>query len=146
ALVAVRTGSTGDVGEAGREEAAQKAGAGHRQGARGRIAEVRKTSSSLPTRGRARSTSATGRPDRLPGRRGNAERPRSAAENEALPRGESFSGAPTNLPRINVWCRRWESNPHGGSPHAILSRARLPVPPLRHGGARECAQTYDSTL
>ena len=30
-----------------------------------------------------------------------------------------------------VWCRRWESNPHG-FPHTILSRARLPVPPLRH--------------
>ena len=29
-----------------------------------------------------------------------------------------------------VWCRRWESNPHG-FPHTSLSRARLPVPPLR---------------
>ena len=33
---------------------------------------------------------------------------------------------------INKWCRRRESNPHEGSPHAILSRARLPIPPLRH--------------
>lgn len=30
------------------------------------------------------------------------------------------------------WCRRWESNPHG-FPHTSLSRARLPIPPLRPG-------------
>ncbi len=31
-----------------------------------------------------------------------------------------------------VECRRGESNPQEGAPHTILSRARLPVPPLRH--------------
>jgi hypothetical protein len=25
----------------------------------------------------------------------------------------------------NNWCRRWESNPHAGPPHAILSREDL---------------------
>ena len=30
----------------------------------------------------------------------------------------------------SIWCRRWESNPHG-FPHTSLSRARLPIPPLR---------------
>lgn len=30
-------------------------------------------------------------------------------------------------------CRGWESNPHEGLPHAILSRTRLPIPPPRHG-------------
>ena len=37
------------------------------------------------------------------------------------------------------WCERGESNPHG-SPHRILSPARLPIPPLSHhlkGGQRK---------
>ena len=47
-------------------------------------------------------------------------RPRGAAEVHILSRGSD-------------WCRRWDSNPHALSGHPILSRARLPVPPHRHG-------------
>lgn len=37
--------------------------------------------------------------------------------------------APPKLEGLS-WCRRWESNPHTRG-YTILSRARLPVPPLR---------------
>ena len=32
------------------------------------------------------------------------------------------------------WYREWDSNPHGGLPHRILSPARLPIPPPRPSG------------
>jgi hypothetical protein len=37
------------------------------------------------------------------------------------------------LGRAESQCRRGESNPHGLKAHWILSPARLPVSPLRHG-------------
>lgn len=32
---------------------------------------------------------------------------------------------------LKLWCRRPDLNRHEGLPHTILSRARLPIPPLR---------------
>ncbi len=49
------------------------------------------------------------------------------------------NAGPARTPRPSfLWCRGRDSNPHGGSPRAILSRHRLPVPtprlekPARH--------------
>ncbi len=54
-------------------------------------------------------------------------------ENEKRPQMRSYQG----FHDFRSWaiefqgCRWWESNPHGGLPHTILSRARLPIPPHR---------------
>ena len=56
--------------------------------------------------------------------------------------GALLSGSRSVSPAISLasfswdsrrWCRRPDSNRHG-SPHTALNRARLPIPPLRHGG------------
>jgi hypothetical protein len=46
----------------------------------------------------------------------------------------SINPRPKNL----IWYRRWDSNPHSRR-NTILSRARLPIPPLRHNVLNDIA-------
>ena len=62
---------------------------------------------------------------RLPGPKLLLHSPIAATADRARKDTEGSSGALSE-----TWCRRWDSNPHGLL-HTILSRARIPISPLR---------------
>ena len=46
--------------------------------------------------------------------------------------------------RVLLWCRKWDSNPHGGLAQRILSPPRLPIPSFRQAAisARSAHSVY----